>query len=109
MKFAPIPVAALTTPVTVVVKTGQSVYGGTTDLTVTGLCRFEEKVTHRMDAEKRLITLAGCIYMSGDIAPLLPAIEGGDVTIGGRTWQIDQAERPKNPDGTVHHTKLTLR
>lgn len=109
MKFAPIPVAALQTPVTVVLQTGQGVYGATTDLTVTGKCRFEEKTTRRMDAQMRLITLAGAVYMSGDIAPTLPVIEGGTVAIGGRTWQIHQAERPRNPDGTVHHTKLTLR
>lgn len=68
-----------------------------------------EKSTRILDAEKRLIQLSGHLYMAGDIAPSLTVIEGGTVTIGGRTWQTYSAERPRNPDGTVHHTKLYLR
>jgi len=109
MIFAPIPENALATPVTIVISTGQTVYGGTTDLTVSGRCRLIEKTTQRLDAERRLITLSGTVYLSGDIVPGLDVIEGGTVTIGSRSWQIYSAERPRNPDGTVHHTKLLLK
>lgn len=109
MKLAPIPAATLTSDVTVTIGTGQDPYGNAAGTTVTGRCRLVEKVEQRMDAERRLISLKGHIYMSGDLAPSIPVIEGGTVLIGGRTWGIYSADRPRNPDGSVHHTKLYLR
>jgi hypothetical protein len=109
MKLAPIPASTLNLDVTVVIGTGQDAYGNPSGTTVTGRCRLIEKTEQRLDAERRLISLKGTVYMSGDIAPNLPVIEGGTVTINGRTWSIHSADRPRNPDGTVHHTKLYLR
>lgn len=109
MQLPSIPSALLVTPVIVNIQTGQDPYGNATGLEVLGFCRLVEKSTRILDAEKRLIQLAGYLYMAGDIAPSLPIIESGTVTIGGRTWQMYSAERPRNPDGTVHHTKLYLR
>jgi len=109
MRLKPIPDFILVTPADIVFQTGQDPYGNPVELTVTGNCRLEEKSTRIMDAEKRLIQLAGRMYFAGDIAPSLPVLEGGIATIGERTWQIYSAERPRNPDGTVHHTMLNLR
>lgn len=109
MRLAPIPGYLLKTTVTIVIGTGQSVYGVTTNTTVTGYCRYDEKSIKKIDAEKRLISLSGVIFMNGDIAPSLPVIESGTVTIGGKTWEIYSAERPRNPDGSVHHTEIFLR
>jgi hypothetical protein len=94
MKLPPIPESVLTMPVEIVIKTGQDPYGNATGLTISGNCRLVEKSTRILDAEKRLIQLSGHLYMAGDIAPSLSVIEGGTVTIGGRTWQIYSAERP---------------
>lgn len=109
MKFAPIPTNILTTPVIVTIESGQDVYGGSTELTVTGMCRLVEKSKQVLDADRRLIVLAGWIYLSGDIAPELNVIESGKVTIGTSSWRIHSAERLRNPDSSVHHTKLFLR
>lgn len=109
MQLTKIPAVMLKTPVTVVIGTGQDAYGKPTNLTVTGNCFLIEKTEQRLDAERRLITLSGSIYLDGDIAPALPVIEGGTATIGGRTWAIYKADRPKGPNGKTHHTKLYLR
>lgn len=109
MKLAPIPASTLNSDVTVTLGTGQDAYGNPAGLTITGRCRLVEKAEQRLDAERRLISLKGTVYLSGDIAPSLPVIEGGTVLIGGRTWGIYSADRPRNPDGSVHHTKLYLR
>ena len=109
MKLSPIPASTLNMEATVTIGTGQDAYGNASGLVITVKCRLVEKVEQRLDAERRLITLKGTVYLSGDIAPALSVIEGGTVTIHGRTWTIYSADRPRNPDGSVHHTKLYLR
>lgn len=109
MGLTKIPASMLQTDVTVILGTGQDPYGNTTGLTISGKCYLVEKTEQRLDAEKRLVTLSGSIYMDGDIAPSLSVIEGGTVTINGRTWNVYAAERPRGPSKAVHHTKLYLR
>lgn len=45
----------------------------------------------------------------GDIAPEIKLLSGGEITINGIKYQIFAARRPRNPDGSVHHTTLELR
>lgn len=109
MKLAPIPAYILSTPVTISVEAGQSRTGeALTTVTWTGKCRLVEKTENRIDAERRLITLSGHVYLGVDPAPGT-ALEGGTVAIGTKSWQIFKADRQYNPDGTVHHVKLLLR
>lgn len=35
-------------------------------------------------------------------------ITGGEVTINGCKYEIYQASKPRNPDGSIHHTTLEL-
>lgn len=71
-------------------------------------CIYSEKAHNIMDAEKRIIRLEGYIIVDGDIAPSLPVIADGTVDINARVYKIYRSERPRNPDGSIHHTKLEL-
>ncbi len=109
LKLSPIPASTLNTEAAVTLECGQDPYGNAVTETFTIRCRLVEKSEQRLDAERRLISLKGSLYLSGDLAPHLSVIEGGTVRIGDREWSIYAADRPRNPDGTVHHTKLYLR
>ena len=52
--------------------------------------------------------LVGKVILLGDIAPNIKKISGGQVVINQVEYEIYQASRPRNPDGTVHHTTLEL-
>ena len=109
MKLAPIPRILMTTPVTVVVSTGQTRYGEPlASVTWTGYCRLVEKLERTLDAERRLVTLSGHIYLDEDPAPGID-IADGTVTVGSKTWVIYKGERQRNPDNTVHHVKIMMR
>ena len=72
-----------------------------------GKCNIKEVVKTVRSADGEYIRLSAVITMSGDIAPLVPALNG-NVTIGGCTWEIYSSARPRNPDGTINHTRLEL-
>lgn len=71
-------------------------------------CRFTEKTKVVISPDGRKIELVGQVILLGDIAPKAKRISGGQVTINGIEYEIYQASRPRNPDGTVHHTTLEL-
>lgn len=73
----------------------------------TGKCRLVESSKYIRNADGKLIQLIGKIYIGEDIAPNLKVINGL-VTINGNIYQINSCSRPRNPDGSVHHTKLEL-
>ncbi|MFT9056111.1 MAG: hypothetical protein ABF449_05735 [Ethanoligenens sp.] len=75
--------------------------------TYTGKCNFSEKSKTIRQSNGTLIRLSATLTIGADIAPTLPILTGS-VDIGARTWQIVGADRPRNPDGTVHHTVLRL-
>ncbi|NLN46298.1 MAG: hypothetical protein GX153_07010 [Clostridiaceae bacterium] len=109
MRLSPIPASTLNTEAIVTLEHGQDPYGNAVTEPFTIRCRIVEKSEQRLDAERRLVSLKGSLYLTGDLAPHLSVIEGGTVRIGDREWSIYAADRPRNPDGTVHHTKLYLR
>ena len=59
-------------------------------------------------SDGRKIELIGKVILSGDIAPDLKRISGGQVLINGVKYEIYQASRPRNPDGTVYMTTMEL-
>lgn len=71
-------------------------------------CRFVEKTKVVISSDGRKIELIGKVILLGDIAPDIRKISGGQVRINEAEYEIYQASRPRNPDGTVHHTSLEL-
>lgn len=71
-------------------------------------CCFSEKRKQIMNAEKQIIYLEGSAVLLGDIAPALPNACTGTFTVAGVTYSIYSIKRPRNPDGSVHHTSLEL-
>lgn len=71
-------------------------------------CNYQDKGKRVLTAEKVLIQLTGKAYFTGDIAPNLPAISGGQVTVFGETREIYQGMKARNPDGSVNYTELEI-
>lgn len=71
-------------------------------------CRFVEKTKVVISPDGKKIELIGKVILLGDIAPNIKKISGGEVIINDSKYEIYQASRPRNPDGTVHHTTLEL-
>lgn len=79
-----------------------------TALTASLLCNYQDKAKTVITADKQLVSLTAQAYFVGDIAPDLPNIGGGRVTVNGVTRRIYQGEKARNPDGTVNYTRLDL-
>lgn len=71
-------------------------------------CRFVEKTKVIISPEGKKVELIGKVILSGNIAPKIKKINGGEVIINDSKYEIYQASRPRNPDGSVHHTTLEL-
>lgn len=71
-------------------------------------CRFVEKTKIIISPEGKKVELVGKVILLGDIAPAIKKISGGEVIVNNSKYEIYQASRPRNPDGTVHHTSLEL-
>lgn len=71
-------------------------------------CRFVEKTKIIISPDGRKVELIGKAILAGDIAPNIKKISGGEVTVNDSKYEIYQGSRPRNPDGTVHHTTLEL-
>lgn len=71
-------------------------------------CRFVEKTKIIINPDGKKIELIGKVILLGDIAPNIKKISGGEVIVNDSKYEIYQASRPRNPDGTVHHTTLEL-
>lgn len=82
-------------------------------------CRFVEKTKIIITADGQKVELVGKVILLGDIAPNIKKISGGEVSniitmINGKEvvneskYKVYQASRPRNPDGSVHHTTLEL-
>ena len=76
---------------------------------LSGKCIFSEKAQRVIDTEGKQITLLGKVIIKGDIAPSLKTVSDGAITINGCNYEIHAGYRPRNPDGTVHHTEFELK
>lgn len=77
-------------------------------LTWEGNVIYSEKARTVMTADKTLIRLEGSVIIEGDIAPDLGVISSGSIIVRGKRFTLYRAERPRNPDGSIHHTTLEL-
>ena len=75
--------------------------------TYDGPCNLSEKTTTIRGVDGQYVRLSSVIHIRGDIAPELPEFSG-EVEVNGMTKKIETVDRPRNPDGTVHHTRLGL-
>lgn len=74
-----------------------------------GKCIFSEKAKRIIDDDGKKITLLGKVIVQGDIAPELKTVSDGVITINGRQYEIYIGYRPRNPDGTIHHTMFEVK
>lgn len=71
-------------------------------------CNYQDKAKRILTQEKVITELKGRALFCEDIAPTLPVISGGEVTIFGETRRIYQGTKARNPDGTVNYVELEL-
>ena len=74
-----------------------------------GKCIFSEKTKRIIDTEGKQITLLGKVIVKGDIAPTLKTVSDGTIKINGNSYEIHAGYRPRNPDGTIHHTEFEVK
>lgn len=104
----PYPKSLDITPITVEMTNGINSDGEpNVDLVYEGKCRLVETTKTLRDADGKLIQLVAVAYIGCDIAPSKNLVSGS-VTIFGNKFKIHNVSRPRNPDGSVHHTKLEL-
>lgn len=75
---------------------------------ISGKCIFSEKSKRIINSEGKEINLIGKVIVKGDITPSLKTVSDGVITINGRSYEIYAGYRPRNPDGTVHHTEFEV-
>lgn len=75
--------------------------------TYEGSCNLSEKSRVIRNTDGEYVRLSCTLHIRGDIAPTLPTFSG-KVNVNGREMTIETVDRPRNPDGTVHHTRLGL-
>lgn len=71
-------------------------------------CNYQDVAKTILTAEKKLIQLSGTALFQGDIAPDLPNISGGSITVNGITRRIYAGRKCRNPDGTVNYTEVQV-
>lgn len=74
-----------------------------------GKCIFSEKAKRIIDAQGKQITLLGKVIIKGDIAPSLKNVSDGVITVNGNSYEIYAGYRPRNPNGTIHHTEFEIK
>lgn len=74
-----------------------------------GKCIFSEKAKRIITNDGKQITLLGKVIIKGDVAPELSNISDGAISINGRTYEIHAGYRPRNPDGSIHHTMFEVK
>lgn len=72
------------------------------------LCNFQDRAKTILTAEKKLVQLTGTAMFPGDIAPDMPSLSGGFMTVFGERRRIEQGAKNRNPDGTVNYCTLEV-
>lgn len=72
------------------------------------LCNYQDKAKRVLTSEQKLILVSGSALFPGDIAPEVPELAGGTVTVFGVSRRIEQGMKARNPDGTVNYTRLDV-
>lgn len=72
------------------------------------VCNFQDRAKTILTAEKKLVQVTGTALFPGDIAPDMPLLSGGTVTVFGEERRIVQGMKNRNPDGTVNYCTLEV-
>lgn len=72
------------------------------------LCNWQDKAKTILTTEKKLIQITGTALFPGDIAPQMPSLSGGTITVFGEERRIEQGCKNRNPDGTVNYCSLEV-
>ncbi len=75
-----------------------------------GKCIYSVKNKSATTKEGKKVTVVGKVLIKGDIAPKMKDedLASGTVEINKQKYNICSASRPRNPNGTVHHTTLEV-
>lgn len=105
-----IPEKLCTTDIEVVLEQeGVNKYGEPIEaLKWSGKCNYQDKGKSVLTADKKIIQLSGCALIPKDIAPDLPNITGGTITVFGQKRTIYEGTKARNPDGTVNFVRLDV-
>lgn len=97
------------TPIIVRVSSGNTDEDGAEiiEATYDGKCNYQESHKSVRSKEGSYVKLSGIVRIGADIAPSLAEITG-EADINGVTYKIHKSTRPRNPSGTINHTKLEL-
>lgn len=96
------------TPATITLTRGMSVDGEPQVAgTWTGNVNFSEAAKRVQDKDGLWVRLSAVVRAAGDIMPGVVFTEGTCI-VGGNTHKVVGFSRPRNPDGTVNHTRLEL-
>jgi hypothetical protein len=72
-----------------------------------GGCNLSEKSRTIRSKDGQYVRLSATLHIKGDIAPDM-ADFSGTALVSGVLRRIESVDRPRNPDGTIHHTRLGL-
>lgn len=72
------------------------------------MCNFQDRAKTILTAEKKLVQITGTAMFHGDIAPEMPTLSGGTITVFGEERRIEQGMKARNPDGTVNFCQLEV-
>lgn len=73
-----------------------------------GMCIFDESAHRKITKDGKEIVSNALVMIKGDVAPSLSSVSSGSVIINGDRLEIVKGSRPRNPDGTVHHTEFEV-
>lgn len=71
-------------------------------------CNFQDRAKTILTTEKKLVQITGTALLPGDIAPAMPNLSGGSITVFGEERRIEQGTKARNPDGTVNYCQLEV-
>lgn len=83
---------------------GEPKYSTDADL----MCNFQDKAKTILTVEKKLIQITGTALFPGDIAPDMPSLSGGSLTVFGPGAPDPAGMQNRNPDGTVNYCSLEV-
>ncbi len=73
----------------------------------TGKVNLSERVRRVQDGNGQWIALSGVLHIEGDVLPGVQ-FDNGEVVIDGVSRRIISYSRPRNPDGSVNHTRIEM-